>query len=48
MKVLALFDKSGKIHALFHPSTEADALLSFHPNPAGARKCSTFPPSFTI
>jgi hypothetical protein len=32
MKVLALFDKSGKIHALFHPSTEADApQLSFHP-----------------
>ena len=32
MKVLALFDKSGKIHALFHPSTEADAPhLSFHP-----------------
>lgn len=32
MKVLALFDKSGKIHALFHPSTETDApQLSFHP-----------------
>jgi len=32
MKVLALFDKGGKIHALFHPSTEADAPhLSFHP-----------------
>ena len=32
MKVLALFDKHGKIHALFHPSTEADApQLSFHP-----------------
>jgi hypothetical protein len=32
MKVLALFDKSGKIHALFHPSKEADApRLSFHP-----------------
>ena len=32
MKVLALFDKGGKIHALFHPSTEADApQLRFHP-----------------
>jgi len=32
MKVLALFDQSGKIHALFHPSTEADApQLRFHP-----------------
>src|ERR1043165_2596897 len=32
MKVLAVFDKSGKIHALFHPSTEADApQLRFHP-----------------
>ena len=32
MKVLALFDKRGKIHALFHPSTEADApQLRFHP-----------------
>lgn len=32
MKVLALFDKRGKIHALFHPSTEADApQLTFHP-----------------
>ena len=37
MKVLALFDKSGKIHALFHPSTEADApQLRFHPQ-AGRR-----------
>jgi hypothetical protein len=32
MKVLALFDKGGKIHALFHPSTDAGApQLSFHP-----------------
>jgi hypothetical protein len=32
MKVLALFDKGGKIHALFHPSTEANApQLRFHP-----------------
>jgi hypothetical protein len=32
MKVLALFDRRGKIHALFHPSTEADApQLRFHP-----------------
>jgi hypothetical protein len=32
MKVLALFDKSGRIHALFHPSTQADApQLRFHP-----------------
>jgi hypothetical protein len=32
MKVLALFDKRGKIHALFHPSTEAEApQLRFHP-----------------
>jgi hypothetical protein len=37
MKVLALFDKGGKIHALFHPSTEADApQLRFHPE-AGRR-----------
>jgi hypothetical protein len=37
MKVLALFDKRGKIHALFHPSTEADApQLRFHPQ-AGRR-----------
>jgi hypothetical protein len=37
MKVLALFDKGGKIHALFHPSTEADApQLGFHPE-AGRR-----------
>jgi hypothetical protein len=29
-----LFDKRGKIHALFHPSTEADApRLRFHPEP---------------
>ena len=32
MKVLALFDKGGKIYALFHPSTDAGApQLSFHP-----------------
>jgi len=32
MKVMALFDKRGRIHALFHPSTEADApQLRFHP-----------------
>ena len=32
MKVLALFDKGGKIHALFHPSAEANApQLRFHP-----------------
>ena len=32
MKLRARFDKSGKIHALFHPSTEAGApQLRFHP-----------------
>ena len=37
MKLLALFDKTGKIHALFQPSTEGDApQLSFHPQ-AGRR-----------
>jgi hypothetical protein len=37
MKVLALFDKRGRIHALFHPSTEADApQLRFRPE-AGRR-----------
>ncbi len=25
MKILALFDESGRIHALFHPSKEPDA-----------------------
>jgi|307.fasta_scaffold1524058_1 hypothetical protein len=32
MKIVALFDKSGNIHALFHPSSEPDApKLYFRP-----------------
>jgi hypothetical protein len=32
MHVHVLFDTKGKVHALFHPSKEADApLLEFHP-----------------
>lgn len=32
MKVMALFDERGKIHALFHPSSEPNApTLSFRP-----------------
>jgi hypothetical protein len=32
VKVLALFDQEGTIHALFHPSTEANApQLNFQP-----------------
>ena len=32
MKVLALFDETGKVHALFHPSDKADApVLQFVP-----------------
>jgi hypothetical protein len=32
MKVLALFDETGKVHALFHPSDKPDApLLQFVP-----------------
>lgn len=32
MKVLALFDETGKVHALFHPSDKPDApILQFVP-----------------
>ncbi len=32
MKVLALFDETGRVHALFHPSDKPDApLLQFAP-----------------
>jgi hypothetical protein len=32
MKVLALFDETGKVHALFHPSDKPDApMLQFAP-----------------
>jgi hypothetical protein len=32
MKVQVLFDTRGKVHALFHPSPDADApRLEFHP-----------------
>lgn len=37
MKVVALFDETGKIHALYQPSNEPDApQLRFHPG-AGQR-----------
>ena len=34
MKVMALFDETGKVHALFHPSGKPDApVLQFVPAP---------------
>ena len=47
MKVLALFDKGGKIHALFHASTEADApQLRFHPQPGHRAEMLDVPAEF--
>ena len=40
MKVLALFDESGKIHALFHPSKERDA-PQFRFDPASGHRAET-------
>jgi hypothetical protein len=41
MKVLALFDDTGKVHALFHPSDKPDApLLQFVP--AKGQRVETF------
>jgi hypothetical protein len=47
MKVLALFDKRGRIHALFHPSTEADApQLRFHPEASRRAEMLDVPAEF--
>jgi hypothetical protein len=40
MKVLALFDESGKIHALFHASTKPDA-PQFRFQPAKGHRAET-------
>lgn len=41
MKVLALFDETGKVHALFHPSGKPDA-PSLQFVPASGQRVETF------
>jgi hypothetical protein len=40
MKVVALFDADGKVHALFHPSKEKDA-PQFHFRPGAGHRVET-------